>query len=100
HLARAALEAVAWQTCDLVAAVESDLGAPLRELRVDGGMARNDLFLQIQADVLGRPVVRPAEVETTALGAAFVAGLATGVWSDLDAIATLWAADRRWAPQL
>src|SRR5919198_3107819 len=82
HLARATLEAMAYQTRDVIAAVERDAGVPLAELRVDGGATANDLFLQIQADILGRDVVRPAVLETTALGAAFLAGLATGFWKD------------------
>lgn len=105
HLARAALEAVALQTCDVVAAMARDLAADppaprMRELRVDGGMAHNRLLLQVQADLLGHPVVRPREVETTALGAAFAAGLAVGVWGSLDQLAALWQAGERFVPAL
>src|SRR6266542_4247490 len=82
HLARATLEAIAFQTCDVIDAVEADSGVTLSELRVDGGAAANDLLLQIQADLLGREVARPAVLETTALGAAYLAGLATGFWKN------------------
>ena len=98
HLARATLEAIAFQTRDVLEAMTHDAGVPLAELRVDGGAARNDLLLQIQADVLGVPVVRPTNVETTALGAAFLAGLAVGVWRDRDQIAAQWQVDRRFEP--
>src|SRR5262249_35190875 len=100
HLARAALEAIAYQTRELVEAMEADAGAPLAELRVDGGAAANDFLMQFQADVLGQPVVRPANVETTALGAAFLAGLARNVWSNTEEIESFWKADRRFEPQL
>ena len=100
HIARAALEATAWQTRDVVDAVNLATGAPLAELRVDGGMTANELLMQLQADVLGVPVVRPAVTETTALGAAFAAGLAVGFWSGLDELRERWSADRRWEPQL
>src|SRR5262249_12504440 len=100
HLARAALEAIAYQTRELVEAMEADAGAPLAELRVDGGAAANDFLMQFQADVLGQPVVRPANVEPTALGAAFLAGLARNVWSSTEEIESFWKADRRFEPQL
>jgi glycerol kinase len=100
HLARATLEAIAYQTRELVDAMEADAGAPLQELRVDGGAAANDFLMQFQADLLGRPVVRPANVETTALGAAFLAGLASGVWSGVPEIESFWKADRRFEPRL
>ncbi len=100
HLARATLEAIAFQVADLADAVAADSGAALRELRVDGGAAVNDLLLQIQADLLQRPVVRPRIVETTALGAAYFAGLATGFWPDLASLATHWQADRRFEPNI
>ncbi len=100
HIARAALEAVALQVVDLAAALEHDAGAPLAELRVDGGAATNNLLLQLQADLLGRPVVRPAITETTALGAAYFAGIATGVWSGEAEVASLWRAERRFEPAM
>lgn len=98
HIARAALEAIALQTVDLVSAMQRDGAAPLLELRVDGGASRNDLLMQIQADLLGVPVVRPRQTETTALGAAFLAGLAVGLWRGLDELAGLWRAERRFDP--
>jgi glycerol kinase len=100
HIARAALEAVAYQTLDVFEAANSELAAPITELRVDGGMVANALLLQFQADVLGIPVVRPAVTETTALGAAYAAGLAVGLWKDLDELRELWAEDRRWEPTM
>ena len=84
----------------MLAAIESDAGAEVAELRVDGGAARNDLLLQIQADLLGIPVVRPANVETTALGAAYLAGLAAGVWRSQEEIAAHWRVDRRFEPAI
>jgi glycerol kinase len=99
HIARATLEAIAFQVRDVLDAMEEEAGVQLHELRVDGGAARNDLLLQIQADVIGRPVVRSAVAETTALGAAYLAGLGAGVWS-LDDIATRWRADRTFEPRL
>ncbi len=100
HLVRATLESIAYQTRDLVDAMEADSGQPLAELRADGGAAANDFLMQFQADILGRPVVRPANLETTAAGAAFLAGLATGVWSGTDQIETFWKVDRRFEPQM
>jgi glycerol kinase len=100
HIARATLDAIAFQTRDVLEAMVSDAGVPLAELRVDGGAARNDLLLQIQADVLGVPVVRPTNVETTALGAAYLAGLASGLWRDRDEIAAKWREDRRFEPAI
>ncbi|HEY7524354.1 MAG TPA: glycerol kinase GlpK [Candidatus Limnocylindrales bacterium] len=99
HLARATLEAIAHQTVDLVDALESGGAPPLRALRADGGAASNDLLLQVQADLLGRPVERPAIAETTALGAALVAGFATGLWSSLDEVAALNRPARVFEPQ-
>jgi glycerol kinase len=99
HIARAALEAVAFQTREVLDAVNADAGLPLEELRVDGGMAANDTLMQFQADILGVPVVRPAVIETTALGAAYAAGLAVGFWADLDELRANWREDRRWEPQ-
>jgi len=100
HIARAALEAVAYQSLDVLNAANADAETPIAELRVDGGMVANELLLQFQADVLGIPVVRPAVTETTALGAAYAAGLAVGLWKDTDELRELWAEDRRWEPQI
>ena len=100
HIARAALEAIALQSADVFSAMANDSGIALRELRVDGGASRNDLLMQLQADFLGVPVVRPRITETTALGAAYLAGLATGFWSSADEVASQWAVDRRFEPAL
>ena len=101
HIARAALEATAYQVADLGAAMAADLGAALPgELRVDGGMTRNELLMQIQADILGSAVVVPEITETTALGAAFAAGLAVGFWRDLDELRSMPVATRRWEPRM
>ena len=100
HIARAALEAIAFQTRDVVEAVNADAGIDLSELRVDGGATANDTLLQFQADILGVPVVRPVVAETTALGAAYAAGLAVGFWSDLDELRANWQEDRRWTPAM
>ncbi|SDM33410.1 glycerol kinase [Oryzisolibacter propanilivorax] len=104
HIARAALESIAYQSAALLAAMGRDAvaagGAPVSELRVDGGACVNDLLMQFQADLLGIPVVRPACVETTALGAAWLAGLASGVYADQDELSGLWRAERRFVPTL
>ena len=100
HIARAALEAIALQTADVFHAMGQDAGVPLRELRVDGGASRNDLLMQLQADYLGVPVLRPALTETTAFGAAGLAGLASGLWSGADELSSLWRLQRRFEPQL
>ncbi|WP_110588760.1 glycerol kinase GlpK [Microbacterium suaedae] len=100
HIARAALEAVAFQTRDVLDAVNADAGVDLSELRVDGGMVANDTLMQFQADVLGVPVVRPVVAETTALGAAYAAGLAVGFWKDLGEVRKNWQEDARWEPQM
>jgi len=100
HLARATLEAIAFQVRDVIEAMEAASGVTLQELRADGGAARNDLLLQIQADLLGRPVVRPAITETTALGAAYLAGLAVGMWKSPEQIARQWPMERRFLPQM
>ncbi len=97
HIARATLDGVAHQAADLLEAMTADAGAPLAELRVDGGMTANDLLMQTQADLLGVPVVRPEIAETTALGAAFLAGLGAGVWTEAD-LDRQWAASARWEP--
>jgi glycerol kinase len=100
HIARAALEATAFQTREVLDAVNADSGVPLAELKVDGGMVANDLLMQIQADILGVPVIRPVVAETTALGAAYVAGLAVGFWKDLDELRSNWKEDRRWEREI
>ncbi len=100
HIARAALEAIALQSADLFGAMVRDSGIALTELRVDGGASRNDLLMQLQADLAGVPVVRPQVTETTALGAAYLAGLASGVWSSGAEIAAQWAVQRRFEPRL
>ena len=100
HIARAALEATAFQTREVIDAVNADSGVPLTEIKVDGGMIANNLLMQFQADILGVPVVRPVVAETTALGAAYAAGLAVGFWSGLDELRTNWQEDSRWTPQM
>lgn len=100
HIARAALEATAFQVREVAEAIENDSNIPLGALRVDGGMSANDLLMQIQADILGRDVVRCAVQETTALGAAFAAGLAVGFFSGTDEIRSRWKADKRWSPRI
>lgn len=100
HIARAALEGIALQVYDVVQAMNQDSGISLQELRVDGGASKNNLLMQIQADLLGVPVVRPKMTETTALGAAYLAGLAVGYWSGTHEIAEIWQADRRFEPQM
>ncbi|MBL8504245.1 MAG: glycerol kinase GlpK [Rhodocyclaceae bacterium] len=100
HIARAALEAIAFQSVELVEAMSADCGQPLAELRVDGGAAANGLLLQFQADLLGVPVLRPRILETTALGAAYLAGLAAGVWASRAEIAAYWARERTFEPRL
>jgi glycerol kinase len=100
HIARAALEAAAWQTREVVDAANEVADVPFSELRVDGGMTANELLMQFQADVLGVPVIRPSVTETTALGAAYAAGLAVGFWSDQDELRERWSEDKRWEPQL
>ena len=100
HLVRAALEAIAYQSREVLGAALSEAGVELEELRVDGGATANDFLLQFQADILGRPVVRPVVKETTALGAAYLAGLAVGYWTDRTEIAQYWAAERRFLPAM
>jgi len=100
HIARAALESIVLQVADLVEAVHSDSGVELPELRVDGGASVNNTLMQLQADVLQKPVVRPKVTETTALGAAYLAGLASGVWKSHDSIASQWQADQHFEPQI
>ncbi|CAG0982333.1 glycerol kinase [Burkholderiales bacterium] len=100
HLARAALESIAYQSADVLAAMQKDAGITLAQLRVDGGAAANDLLMQFQADVLGVPVVRPKVLETTALGAAYLAGLAVGYWKDIAEVAANWQVDRTFEPSM
>ncbi len=100
HIARAALESTAFQTRDVLDAMVTDSGVELEEVRVDGGMTANELLMQFQADILGVDVVRPKVAETTALGAAYAAGLAVGYWSSLAEIESLWAEDARWSPEM
>lgn len=100
HIARAALESIAFQSADVLQAMQADSALPLVELRVDGGASRNNLLMQFQADILGVPVVRPAVTETTALGAAYLAGLAVGFWSSVEELAVHWAMERRFEPSM
>ena len=100
HIARAALESIAYQSMDVLTAMESDAGLHLTELRVDGGATVNNLLMQFQADVLGVPVVRPQISETTALGAAYLAGLAVGYWKDQSELASQWQVERVFEPHM
>ena len=99
HIARAALEAIALASTELVYCMNADLPQPITELRADGGAARNDLLMQLQADFAGVPVLRPENIETTAMGAAYLAGITAGVWQDAEAIASLWRAERVFEPR-
>jgi len=100
HIARAALEAIAYQSAELMVAMQKDAALPLAEVRADGGAARNDLLMQFQADLIGVPVVRPQVTETTALGAAYLAGLAVGFWESQEEVAAQWACERRFDPRM
>ena len=100
HIARATLEGIAFQVADVLTAMKKDAGIELQELRVDGGAAANDLLMQIQADLLQAPIVRPSVTETTALGAAYLAGLAVGYWGSGDEISAQWQLDKRFEPQI
>jgi glycerol kinase len=100
HLARAALEGVAFQVADLIDAMHADTGKKLKELRVDGGATHSAFLMQFQADLLQIPVVRPAVTETTALGAAYLAGLATGYWKDVGSVAKQWKMERVFEPRM
>src|SRR5204862_4096526 len=100
HLARAALEGIAFQSADLLDAMRADFGRPPLEMRVDGGACRSDLLMQFQADLLGVPVARPAVTETTALGAAYLAGLAVGLWKNTDELAGQYRVERRFEPSM
>ncbi|MEM8605399.1 MAG: FGGY-family carbohydrate kinase, partial [Cyanobacteria bacterium P01_H01_bin.121] len=100
HIARAALESIAYQTADVIDAMRQDSGLALSELRVDGGASRNDLLMQFQADILGVPVIRPQVTETTALGAAYLAGLAVNYWQDQAELTELWQEEKRFEPTM
>jgi glycerol kinase len=100
HLARAVLEATAFQTREVIEAMNADSGVPLKSLKVDGGMVVNELLMQFQADILGVPVIRPVVSETTALGAAYAAGLAVKFWAGEDDIRNNWAQDKEWTPNM
>src|SRR5699024_3401204 len=100
HIARAALEGIAYQTMDVIAAMEADAGIEIKELRVDGGAAANSLLIQFQSDLLQVPVVRPKTLETTALGAAYLAGLAVGYWKDQEEINKQWQEDNKFSPKI
>jgi len=100
EIARAALESIAYQTRELVEAMEADSGERLKELRVDGGAAASDFLMQFQADILGRAIVRPVDSETTALGAAYLAGLATGVFKGIEVLEQFWRAERTYEPRM
>lgn len=100
HIARAALEGIALQVADVLNAMETDSGVPIQELRVDGGAARNNLLMQMQADLLGVAVTRPSNAETTVLGATYLAGLAVGYWPDQESIAQQWQIDRQFTPAM
>ena len=99
HIARAAIEGIAFQTMDIVQAMEKDAGCPLKELKVDGGATANNLMMQFQADILGTSVIRPQVTETTALGAAYLAGLAVGYWDSIDHIKSQWGVEKEFTPQ-
>jgi glycerol kinase len=100
HIVRATLEAIAYQTRELIDAMQADSGARVTELRADGGASSNDFLMQFQADILGTPIVRPADVETTALGAAYLAGLATGIWNNTEELESFWVRDRVFEPSM
>ena len=100
HIVRDALESIAYQTSDVLLRMRDDSGIELKELRVDGGAVRNDFLMQFQADILGIPVVRPANTETTAAGAAFLAGLAVGFWSDKSELGELWQREKTFEPAM
>jgi glycerol kinase len=100
HMARAALEATAFQTREVLEAMNKDSGVDLTALKVDGGMVHNELLMQFQSDILGVPVVRPQVAETTALGAAYAAGLAVGFWKDYDELRANWGVDKEWTPKM
>ena len=98
HIARAALESIAFQSYDLLKAMEADAGIPIAELRVDGGATHNNLLMQFQSDIVNTKVTRPTMVETTALGAAYLAGLAVGFWKDIEELRSKWQIDQTFLP--
>ena len=100
HIVRATLESIAYQTRELIDAMQADAGERILELRVDGGAAANNFLMQFQADILDCPIVRPADIETTALGAAYLAGLATGFWKSVGEVESFWRAERRFEPAM
>jgi glycerol kinase len=100
HIARAVLEATAWQTREVADAMNADSGVNLTSLKVDGGMVYNELLMQFQADVLGVPVIRPQVAETTSLGAAYAAGLAVGMWNEVEDLRANWGKDKQWDPSM
>ena len=100
HIARASLEATAFQTSEVMEAARNDSGVSFKELRVDGGMVKNETLMQFQADILNIPVIRPKVIETTALGAAYAAGLQVGYWKDLEELEQIWQEDKRWEPSM
>jgi glycerol kinase len=100
HIARAALDSIAYQTYDVLKAMEADSGIVLKELRVDGGATANNLLMQFQSDILQVPVIRPTVTETTALGAAYLAGLGTGYWGSVEELQKHWAVDKRFEPAM
>jgi glycerol kinase len=100
HIARAALEASAYQTLDIMEAMKKDSGVEINSLKVDGGMVANELLMQFQADLLNVPVIRPSITETTALGAAYAAGLAVGFWTSMQDLKKYWSVDKTWQPQM
>lgn len=100
HIIRAALAALAYQVRDIYEALSPDLPTPIRELKVSGGASQNNLLMQFQADIMGIPIIRPNILETTALGAAYLAGLAIGFWQDLDELRELWPSHVRYEPQM
>ena len=100
HVARAALEGVAFQVADLLDAMQSDTGKKLKELRVDGGFTKSEYSMQFQADILGIPIIRPAVTETTALGAAYLAGLAVAFWKNIDSVASQWKVEKTFEPKM
>jgi glycerol kinase len=100
HIARAALEATAYQTREVLDAMNKDSGVDLKALKVDGGMVFNELLMQFQSDILGVPVIRPTVAETTALGAAYAAGLAVGFWEEVEDLRENWGVDKEWKPKM
>jgi glycerol kinase len=100
HIVRAALEAICYQTREVLEAMNADSGVPLRALKVDGGATANNFLMQLQADILGTEVIRPKVAETTSLGAAYAAGLAVGFWKDLESLRANWQVDRQWQPAI